>query len=77
MSTYLKVTTEEFVEWKRKILQEIDNKIISLKHRIRVHKTSPVLKQDAITEYLNKLHEKYVFVSIDKAANSLIIIYNL
>ena len=27
-----KVTMEEFVDWKRKILQEVDNKIISLKH---------------------------------------------
>ena len=36
-----KITTEEFVEWKRKILQEYDNKIISLKHRIKVHKTNP------------------------------------
>ena len=28
-----KVTTEEFVKWKKKILQEVDNKVISLKHR--------------------------------------------
>ena len=33
-----KITTEEFAEWKRKILQEVGNKIISLKHhRIKVH----------------------------------------
>ena len=32
VSKYPRVTTEEFVEWKRKILQEADNKIISLKH---------------------------------------------
>ena len=38
-----KITTEEFAEWKRKILQEVDNKIISLKHRIKVHKKNPVL----------------------------------
>ena len=50
------------VEWKRKILQEVDNKIISLKHRIKVHKRNPVLKQDAIIEYLNKLHERYALV---------------
>ena len=64
ISTNPKVTMEEFVEWKRKILQKVDNKIISLKHRIKVHKTNPVLKQDAVTEYLNKLHERYVFVPI-------------
>ena len=59
-----KLTKEEFVQWERKILQEVDNKIISLKHRIKVHKTNPVLKQDTVIEYLNEVHEKYVFVPI-------------
>ena len=53
ISTKPEVTTEESVEWKRKIFQKVDNKIISLKHRIKVHKTNPVLKQDAVIEYLN------------------------
>ena len=74
ISTNLKVTTAEFVEWKRKILQAVDNKIISVKHRIKVHKTNPVLKQDAVIEYLNELHKKYVFVPADKAANNIAII---
>ena len=74
ISTKPKVTMKEFVDWKRKILQEIDNKIISLKHRIKVHKTNTVLKQDTVIEYLNELHEKYVFVPIDKAANNIVII---
>ena len=68
---------EEFVDWKRKILQEVENKFISLKHRIKVHKTNPVFKQDAINKYLNKLHEKYVLVPIDKAANNIAIIYKM
>ena len=55
-----KITTEEFVEWKRKILLEVDSKIISPKHQIKVYKANPVLKQDAVIEYLNELHEKYV-----------------
>ena len=44
VSTNPKLATEEFVDWKRKILQEVDNKVISFKHQIKVHKTSPVLK---------------------------------
>ena len=48
ISTNPKVTMEEFVDWKRKILQEVDNKIISFKHRIKVHKTNPVLKQETV-----------------------------
>ena len=57
----------------KKILQ-VDNKIPYLKHRMKVRKTNPVLKQDAVIEYLNQLHEKYVFVPIDKAANNIVII---
>ena len=33
-----------------------------------------MLKQDAVIEYLNELHEKYVLVPIDKAANIIAII---
>ena len=42
---------EEFVEWKRKILQKVENKTISLKYQIKVRKTNPVLKHDAVVEY--------------------------
>ena len=42
VSANLKVTTEEFLERKIKILQEVDNKIISLKYRTKVDKTNPV-----------------------------------
>ena len=40
ISTNPKVTTEEFVEWKRKIHQAV-----SLKHRIKVYKANPVMDQ--------------------------------
>ena len=42
VSANLKVTTEEFLERKIKILQEVDNKIISLKYRTKVYKTNPL-----------------------------------
>ena len=74
ISTNPKVTMEEFVDWKRKILQEVDNKTISLKHRIKIQKTNPVLKQDTVIEYLSELYEKYVLVPTDKAANNIAII---
>ena len=57
VSTNPKVTMKDFVDWKRKILQEFDNKIISPKHQIKVHKTKLVLKQVTLIEYLNELHE--------------------
>ena len=40
ISTHSKVRTEEFAEYERKVLQEVDNKIISLKDRMKVHKTN-------------------------------------
>ena len=57
VSTNPKVTMKDFVDWKRKILQEFDNKIISPEHQIKVHKTKLVLKQVTLIEYLNELHE--------------------
>ena len=37
----------------------------------KVPKTNPVLKQDAVVEYLNEIHKKYAFILIDKAANNI------
>ena len=74
VSTNPKVMMEKFVDWKRKILQEVDNKVISLKYQKKARKTKPLLKYDAVIEYLNELHEKYILVPNDKAANNIAII---
>ena len=34
-----------------------------------------MLKQNAVIEYLNELHEKYVLVPIDNAVNNIAIIF--
>ena len=65
---------EEFVTWKKKILQEVNNKIISLKYRINVHKTNSVLKQGTVIEYLNELNKKYAIVLTGMSANNVPII---
>ena len=52
---------------------KIYNKITSLNHRVKVHKTNSMLKKDAVIKYLNELHEKNVLVPIDKAANNIAI----
>ena len=69
-----KLKPEQFVEWKNKILVEVDRKISLLKRRVKPHKTNPVLKQEEVLTYLDVLHSKYVFVPIDKAANNIAII---
>ena len=67
-----KITTEEFAEWKRKILQEVDNKIISLKHRIKVHKKNPVLNH-WIWNMKFIWNTQNVLVPTNKAANNIAI----
>ena len=47
----------------KKYFQEVDNKIIPLKHCKKVHKTNSALniKVGCIIEYLNELREKCLF----------------
>ena len=45
--------------------------IISVKYRINVHNTNPVLKQVAEIKYLNETHEKFFLILIHKAANNI------
>ena len=66
--------SEKFVEWKRKVLFLVDEKIRRLKRSVKRHKTNPVLKREEVISYLEKSQEKYVLVPIDKAANNFAII---
>ena len=59
-----KIKTEDFVEG-------VHNKIISLKHRIKVHNTNPALKQDLLTEYLNELHQKHDIFRLTRLPTTL------
>ena len=65
---------EALTPWKDKILEKVDAKIALLKTKIRPHKTNPVLKDPEVIDYLESLHEKYVLVPIDKAANNVAIV---
>ena len=56
-------------------MEKKDSPRSSLKHRIKVRKANPVLKQDVVIEYLIELHEKYIFVTTDKTANNIAIIW--
>ena len=68
------ITTEQMGPWKNEILKKVDEKIQSLKRRIHPKRTQQVLKNPDVAEYLKKMHEKYVFVPIDKAGNNIAII---
>ena len=68
------MTPEEMTPWKNEILKKVDEKIRKLKIRIKPKKNNQVLKRPEVIEYLKKMHEKYVFVPIDKAGNNIAII---
>ena len=59
---------------KEKFSKNLTLKSFLLNIERKIHKTNPVSKQDAVIEYLYELHEKYVLVLIDKAANNIDII---
>ena len=65
---------ESLTRWKNKIMEKVEAKIRLLKIKIRPQKTNPVLKDTEVKEYLQTLHDKYVLVPIDKAANNVAIV---
>ena len=60
-----------FTEWKNKIIADLDNKINSLKTRIRPRKVTKTLSKPDVKNYLSELQEKFVMVPIDKADNNV------
>ena len=49
---------DSFSSWKAKIIEKVDSKITSIKTRIKIHKTNPVLKDPETTDYLKSLHDR-------------------
>ena len=68
------VTETDLLPWKNMILQKVDAKISLLKRKVTLNKSNPILKQPDVIQYLEQLHQKYVFVPIDKAANNVAIV---
>ena len=65
------VTKMYFMEWRHFILDLVDNKINTLKDKIKSHQVKPTLTDAAAKEELNRLQNKFVIVPIDKAANNI------
>ena len=62
------------IAWKNEVLKRVEEKISDLKKRIKPKPTSPTLKDPDVVTYLDQLHEKFVLVPIDKAANNVAIV---
>ena len=68
------VNDDDMKPWKEEILKQVEQKIHTLKRKIKPKKTNPVLKQEEIIRYLENLHKQFVLVPIDKASNNVAII---
>ena len=60
-----------FTEWRNKLFEIVDNKISMLKTQLHPRRSSKVLSDSNVTNYLNELQEKYVMVPIDKADSNI------
>ena len=64
------VDHSNFKPCKEKVLDKIKEKMIELKQKIKPRKTKAVLNESGIKKYLNKLHWKFVTVTIDKKSRN-------
>ena len=65
---------KDFENWLKIVKQKTLDRIRDLKSKIVPQQSKPVLDQDEVKDYLKILHERYVVVPIDKAANNIAII---
>ena len=70
----IKKSNLNFTLWKDAVLAKVDEKINVLKLKIRPQRKFQILKENTAKEYLDRLHEKYVLVPIDKASNNIAVI---
>ena len=59
-----------FNNWKDSVLTRVQQKINTLKNRLKPEKTKPTLHDPEVKTYLELLHRRFVVVPIDKAANN-------
>ena len=73
-STREGVDVSSFNEWECKLNECIQRKIASLRKKCINKRRKHVLKSRKHLESLKSLHEKYVLVPADKAANNVIVV---
>ena len=61
---------EVFNSWKNKVLEKVKQKIDILKRKKKSFKTKQVLQDADVKAHLEELHNRFVIVPIDKAANN-------
>ena len=74
LTKFLSNEDDNLTDWKKIVMEKVDLKISHLKHKTKPRKSGNILKQPEVENYLKDLHNKYVLVPIDKAANNVAII---
>ena len=74
ISSHKHLSSENMTAWISTVMEKVDAKIALLKRKLNPQKTNPILKQPDVITYLEELHQKFVLVPIDKAANNVAII---
>ena len=69
-----KVDKSFLLDWKDKVLSEVDRRIDKIKVNFIPREVNTVLTDNQVLKNLNFLHDKFVFVPIDKATNNIAII---
>ena len=69
-----KVSTADFLPWKTKILELVENRIKVLKTKRIPSTTKPSLQDEEVQAALSDLHKNFVVVPIDKASNNVALI---
>ena len=72
LSDKYSIDLQSFSNWKNAIISKVDSRINSI--RITPQLIKPVLQDPDVRAYLDELHQKFVVVPIDKAANNVAII---
>ena len=65
------IAKEHFAEWQHNVISEIDKKMKRLKKKAKHRPIRNVLKDPTCLNHLKDIHEKFVLVPIDKAANNI------
>ena len=69
-----KVDQHSFSQWKDKILELVDIRIVNIRKTFVEREVQQILNDQCVKDDLKSLHSKFVFVPIDKASNNIAII---
>ena len=61
---------DQLQAWKNMVISKVRERINSLKQNFKPESSKPVLHDHEVKQYLENLHNKFVIVTIDKAANN-------